>query len=623
MLLSRSLALILSILFFLPKGYGEPNQKIKSPHVRLTLISEHRAFHTGTNWIGIKFELDPQWHLYWQNPGDSGAAPRFNLTLPNGVDAGEIEWPTPKRIPIAHLMNYGYEESVVLLIPINIGAGFKEDSLPIALKGEWLVCKEDCIPGHGQLSLVLPRNVVPLDRSGTAEFDLYRKKIPLPFVGDPLPFKITNSTLSLKLPNDLRKGAPLLLPTKNGVIKNSAAQTIDDEGTLSVTLESSGIVPESFTAVLLGSSAVEITLLPEVLKGNSFQSSLLVYIALAFIGGIILNLMPCVLPVIGIKVFSLIEHAKSNASLRRQYGILFLLGVLVSLWIIWGAVMIARSAGMGLGWGFQLQEPWFVILLVIVLLLLALNLLGLFEVGSAIQRRVGTLKGGTPYAEALLSGFLTTLVATPCTAPFMGTSIAFAFTADIASSFLVFTSLGLGLGLPYLAFCTSPSLINLLPRPGLWMVRLRQLLALPLLATAAWLLWIYALQSGHLTSQSSDGTYTDNYNLSWQPFSEARVLELRRENKIVFVDYTAAWCITCQVNKHVVFSSDAVRSTIKERGVILVRADWTSPDAEIEASIKSHGKAGVPLDIVYTPGKGKVILPTILTPGIVLEALSR
>ncbi|MBY0274884.1 thioredoxin family protein, partial [Candidatus Binatia bacterium] len=408
-------------------------------------------------------------------------------------------------------------------------------------------------------------------------------------------------------------------------------------------------------------------------------------LVLAFVGGLLLNVMPCVFPVLSIKVLDFVRQAGGEAAVLRRHGWLYAAGVLLSFWVLAGALLALRAGGEGLGWGFQLQSPAFVVVLIFVLAALALSLLGVFELGLGVASLAGRVGQGDGLGGSFATGVLATLVATPCTAPFMGPALGWALTQPALQAMLVFTALGAGMALPYVVLCLVPGWLRLLPRPGPWLETFRQAMAFPLLATAVWLLWVLGLQAGsdaiaatlagllllavglwlrgrfaglerpartrrlaHVAALglalaglatalaargsapadagvagSGDARPTDAYGIPWRTYSRAVLDELRAAGTPVFVDFTAAWCLTCKVNEHVVFSSQDVRDAFAARDVAMLRADWTSRDDEITQALASFGRSGVPLYVLYGAGREPIVLPSVLTRGMVLDALQK
>lgn len=552
---------------------------------RASLFIEPPSIAAGqTVWAAVRLEMDPGWHTYWKDPGDSGMATKIQWRLPPGFTAGEIQWPRPEVIAIPPLTDYGYHGEAVLLVPLTAPGRLDSSIVTIAARVDWLECKEICVPGKAELSVELPVAAAPAPPTAESArfFAAARSKLPSPGE-DPYAFA--------------HQPAPI-----------SAAGAL----------------------------------------------------ALAFLGGLLLNLMPCVLPVLSIKVLGFL---KDTGAAGRRNAWIYAVGVVVSFWTLAGALLALRAAGQPLGWGFQLQSPGFVTVLILLFFALGLNLLGVFEVGTSLvglASRVG--RGGS--LAAFSSGALAVLVATPCTAPFMGPAIGYAVTQPPAQSLAVFTSLGIGLAFPYVTLAHFPRALRWVPRPGPWMETLKQFMAFLFFGTTLWLLWVLGLQGGMNTlmrvlvglwvlgiaawvygplrhgareARRKSGTavaaallvvgilaaFPRNAGdrIAWEPYSETRLSEARAQEKRVFVDFTAAWCLTCQVNERTTLSSRAVQKAFNEYAVVLLKADWTNRDPAITAALERHGRSGVPLYVFYPSHGEPIILPALLKPGDVLSAI--
>lgn len=448
-----------------------------------------------------------------------------------------------------------------------------------------------------------------------------------------------------KLPGELAASALLWPKTKTFYADGLVSHGYEGEVTLVSNLSGS-LSASSETDVHLGADVSWVLCKEECIPGSvtlgdeisskelramlkqpvEHGSSLLLTLGAAFLGGLLLNLMPCVFPVLSLKVFSFLEQKDSRSSLL--HGILYTSGVLLSFWFLAGVLFALRALGTKVGWGFQFQSPVFVAAMAIVLLLIALNFLGVFEFGFGIQRVAGKADRGKGYLGSFLSGTLSTLLATPCSAPFMATAIAAALAMSLIAAFGVFTALGLGLAFPYLVFALFPQLLRFLPRPGNWMVRVRQVLSLPLFASVVWLLWILSLQVGvqdwGIFRQGVRSAIVSAGRESAEPFSTARLDELLRGQAPVLVEFTAAWCVTCQVNHHVLFDMPEVEQALREHDVRILIADWTKNDPNITEALNSFGRSGVPLTALYLPTQEKpLILPQLLTASAVEDALNQ
>lgn len=679
--------LLISLFFMVLCAGVTAAEPVQSPHAKVELLAERSEVTAGEElMLGIRFELDPEWHVYWKNPGDSGAAPRFQFSPSASFEIGEILWPAPNRIRVGPLLNYGYEHEVLLLAPLKVSSRAQPgDSIELSAPGEWLVCKEDCIPGEGTLKLQLPVVEKALAASNPL-FVRAKEMLPRPTTAQ-LHGQFEADTLKIRVQALENFSPAAFIPDKPGIIENAPAQIVQAtaSGNYEINIQRAAIknAPQAIQGLLLEEDRegrvtkalhanVETT--PDASGDAPGRATLLFALFGALLGGLILNLMPCVLPVLGIKVVSLLEQHAAEPRHARLHALSYAGGILISMWVLCGFAVVLHQIGAASGWGFQLQEPWFVSLLALFFTLIGLNLLGYAEIGHAIQSRAGALKVSSDYQGSFATGVLTTSVATPCTAPFMGASVAFALSAGPLVAFVIFSALALGLALPFLTIAFIPGARRLLPRPGDWMNSFKQFLAFPMFASSVWLLAVLGLQAGseaviqclcamllaafgiwllHLKpvsrnrkivvgvlcvaafvssivaavrvepiQTSKTDPEVDQYGLSWEPWSDAALAGHQAAGRTVFLDFTAAWCITCQVNKRVVFGSEEVRQRLRHESVILMRADWTSKDPRIAQALQRYGRAGVPLNILFRPGKAAHIFPSLMTRQMVIEALS-
>ena len=645
---------------------------VTAPHVRVELLTETTSLRPGHDLpVGVRFTLDEGWHVYWRNPGDSGEAPSVAWTLPPGFVAGEIEWPQPERIMVGPLVNFGYDGSVLLPATILVPRELRAET-PVELRAlvKWLVCDaEECIPGSATLGVTLPTGPgAPGPAAGL--FAATRARLPVTPPPDwalstsTSPTAITLAVRGHGIPADV---APRFFPFGREVVEHAAPQTVQREadGFRLVLAPWSGATaaPDALAGLLtVGEHAYTIvvpTRAPVALQP----------LLLAFAGGLLLNLMPCVFPVLALKALALVGLAREGRRRMRLHGLAYGIGVLVSFWLLAGALLAVRAGGAQLGWGFQLQSPVVVALLASLFFWMALTLLGVSSIGGAIMGVGNRLTAGGGYQASFFTGVLATVVATPCTAPFMGTALGYALVQPPAVALGVFTSLGLGLAVPYVAITFVPRLGAFLPRPGAWMETLEQVLAFPLLATVVWLVWVVSLQAGPeavlavLTAllllgfaawiaRRAAGRWgrvvaaavvatalaievriapraempaRASAGLAWEPYSAARLGELLRMGKPVFVDFTAAWCVTCQVNERLALATPAVTAKMRALGVVAVRADWTRPNADISRALQEFGRDGIPLYVLYSGREREPprILPQILTSETVLTELTQ
>ena len=678
-------------------------------------------------WVGLQITHAPEWHTYWKNAGDSGMPTELQWTLPPGVMAGDIAWPLPKKIPIGHLANYGYEGTVLLPVPLIITPQYKPgvlaDALDVKLKATWLVCRKECIPQDGEFALKIPL------RSSTAlngaAFDAALKSQPADVAGaHQVALKDDGKRLAVRvagLPVDVR-GQPLeLFPESPGVVVTAATPAKPGEpvGARSWSQHWDGDVwtadvpvsperadsPEKMALVLVAgergwraeapvagawpalalpagvSPALEAALkananaganapppaAPTAVPATTFVWALLG----ALIGGLVLNLMPCVFPVLAIKVLGFTLHADDRRA-HRSSGLAYTAGVVLSFLAL-GALMLAlRAAGQQLGWGFQLQSPAVVAALTVLFTVIGLNLAGVFEFGSFLPSRLATLEARNPVANSFLTGMLAVAVASPCTAPFMGASLGLAVGLPAPQALLIFAAIGLGMALPYLAASWWPAVARLLPKPGAWMDTFKKFMAFPMFGTAVWLLWVLGQQTGidgagallallvvlalvlwalgltgrtrivlasfsiaagallasafgpNVIKMAEAATpVAETPGARWQPWSAERVQTALGAGQPVFVDFTAAWCVTCQYNKKTTLASAEVLSAMDAAKVQTFRADWTRRDAAITAELQKLGRSGVPVYVLQAPGQAPVVFSEILSVTEVKDALGR
>jgi thiol:disulfide interchange protein/DsbC/DsbD-like thiol-disulfide interchange protein len=696
------LHLICAIVFVAaaPKAFAQSLAE-RGPLVHVELLAEKAAARPGdTVTIALRQQIKAGWHTYWSNPGDSGEPTRIEWKLPAGATASAIAWPLPTAIPVGPLMNYGYSGELLLLTDITLPNTISGNSIDIAADVKWLVCEEICVPEEASVRLTLPLLEGPLSprpspHAGTIA--AARKKLPgrAPWTAS---FQTGKDGIVLKLdgvPAELSSATDIrFFPAEWGRINHAAAQPIAFKdgalwmhlapGDMTATaggpldgLIGVGAGPER-QGYSISAAAAPLPAPPEfappVAAGAEGGLTLALAAAFAFLGGIILNAMPCVFPVLSLKALSLARDA-GNSEARRLKGGVYLAGVLTSFLLIGAAVLVLRASGAAIGWGMQFQSPAFVLFMMALFLGLALNMSGVFMIGSRIAGAGDGLTRRPGLAGYFFTGVLATLIATPCTAPFMGAAIGYAFSQPAVYVFAVLLALGFGFALPIVLLSLSPSLGRWLPRPGAWMETFRQLMAFPLYATVAWLVWVLSIQQGSdgvvaasltllgtgfaawlLGRKPEAGTLTaatalgiaiaaialGSASLPASPaglpiadagehagpraenFTAARLAELRSQLKPVFVNLTAAWCITCKVNERIALRSGRIAEAFAAQGIAYLVGDWTNGNPEITALLKEHGRAGVPLYLLYS-GSGDaapVILPQLLTESIVLDRIA-
>ena len=667
--------------------------------------------------LGLLIRHAPHWHTYWKNPGDSGLPTSLEWTLPAGMQAGPIEWPTPKRLPIGPLVNYGYEGTVLLPVTATVAPDFRGESLDVRLRADWLVCKEVCIPQSGDFALSIPAG-----SSTAAQADAFaqaRAARPQALPAATTEAKLDGQVLALQiagLPAELQGQVLDYFAADAGVIDHAgkveqrwdgdrlalrvplSPQRSEGPARLQAVLTVPGAArgveigfpvegwpPTSFRRAGAPSVAAAPTTsapttpspTPQVPTGPAASSlPLLMSIGLAFVGGLLLNLMPCVFPVLALKV---VGFAKPGAD-RRQViaqGWAYTVGVVLSFVALAGLLLALRAAGDQLGWGFQLQSPVFVAGLSVLFALIGLNLLGVFEVGRLLPGNLASLRARHPVVDHGLTGVLAVAVASPCTAPFMGAALGAALTQPAPEALSVFAALGAGMAAPYLAASLWPGLGRWLPRPGRWMATFRTAMAFPMFATVVWLLWVLGQQVGidgaaallglivavafaawvftatrgggfggtafragaaavlvgaavgtwpALHAEAGAPVAAASSSVAeggWQPWSPAALAQARAAGRPVFVDFTAAWCVTCQFNKRTTLGDAEVMSAFRDREVVLMRADWTRRDPAITEALRALGRSGVPVYALYAPGAAEPkLLSEILGVAEIRAALS-
>ncbi len=571
-------------------------------------------------WVGVQFTIPPQWHIYWQNPGDSGIPTSFKWTLPEGVEAGPIQWPVPHAVDTSGIVNYGYDDHVLLQAPLHLTSTLgKADA---GLKVDWLVCHDTCIPESASFHIALPQH----NTADAAKLQAARDAMPVAFPGK-ASFSMNPQEVQLSLvPNsawDIPAAAEFL-PVEDGVIKNGGGVAVNktDDG-FSLTMPRGDTdAPASWHGLLRlrwhGKPdtvyTIEATPGMAPLLQHAPTSPFLWLALLAFGGGLLLNFMPCVLPILSLKALALVKKADLSPRAARAQGLAYTFGVIASFVAIAGLMLALKASGEAVGWGFQLQSPIIVGVLFVLMLAVSLNMFGAFHLPPVLGHVMVSHDG---LRGTFLTGALAVLVATPCTAPFMATAVGATLTLDAFSSLLIFASMGLGMASPFLLISLWPAARRLLPRPGKWMHRFRQVLAVPMLLTALWFGFVL-LQLLHPGMHNASG-YT---LIKPEPFSEAKLASLRAANEPVFVDATAAWCLTCKVNEKVALKDEATQQYFHDHHITLLIADWTQRDADIAHYLATFGRNGVPLYVYYPPAGSPVILPQLLTPTLVQDTLS-
>lgn len=653
----------------------------KTPQLTVELVAEPTPIISGkTVTLALRFNPVPGWHIYWENPGDSGLPPSVTWKLPSGWTAGPLQFPFPEKILLPPLVSYGYEQETLLLTTFTIPEYEKiPSSFPIEADIEWLVCKETCLPGKAHLNLTLPTQPKPnIDLQGL--FDDVRKDLPnsLPHIS--ISAKTEGSDLQLIVEPKTQVGSLNFFPEGDFLDEFKPSKTeVLSSGKLQLTLhlKEKAKLPSSLQGVLVaenpwdtsGHRALAISVALE--SPSTSTSHLPLTLLFAFLGGLILNVMPCVFPILSLKALHLVQISSESRSAARREGIAFSLGVLLSLLALAGLLIILRASGQSLGWGFQLQSPPVVWLLLALLLALSLNLLGVFEFQSLLGG-LAAKKKSQGWAGAFASGLLAVAVASPCTAPFMGVALAAAFALPPHTTLLIFSFLAFGFALPVLLFSFFPALLSFLPKPGAWMNTFKKILSIPMFAAVLWLAWVayrlsgasaflpallgaIALSLGLLLYGRSQHSFPPSSTLRWGglalvllaaaipatvlktastelvshhpdrlPWSEEEVARQLAAGHTVFIDFTAAWCLTCQVNERITLSHPDVQAAFRANNIAFLVADWTRRDPAITSALHKYGREGVPTYVILHPSPNSTpqLLPEIITPSIVLKSLS-
>jgi thiol:disulfide interchange protein DsbD len=663
---------------------------------------------------GVVLNMPAGWHTYWRNPGESGLATTITWTLPADLSAGEVQWPAPEKLVVDDLVTYVHDGEIVLLVPLKIAANAAPGPRSLNAKVAWLECMEACLLGEAQVQANLTVGSVLQPSAEAARLDAAQRAIPLPDpalavraawtrppTGETNELVISGATLDHFTPGDF-----LAYPSEAYEVQPAVKVLAADAGQFRLT-KTVKRLGNAFPARIAGilwqpgrdgqpPAAREVELTPGSSEAAGVKGSLpipvapsgvslLAMLGFAFLGGLILNIMPCVLPVIALKILGFVQQHKESPARVRQLGVMYAFGVLVSFLVLAGAVISVRQAGGAASWGMQMQNPFFRFALLLIVMLVTLNLFGVFEVtlsGRAMGAAAG-LASKEGAAGAFFNGVLATALATPCTAPFLTVALGFAFTQSALVVVLMFVATALGLALPYVVLSCQPGWLKFLPKPGAWMLKFKVAMGFPMLATAVWLfdlnassygeggvlwlglwltllalaLWVWGelfqrgMRRRGLAAATAFALVVFGYvyvlegeldwrhpvsgspaagmapargdGIAWQPWSAAAVEQVRATGRPVLVDFTARWCLTCKANEKFALDVPSVRTKLKETGAVAFRADYTNPDPRITEELKRHGRAGVPLVVVFPKAANQpgIVLPATLTPGIVLEAL--
>lgn len=653
---------------------------------------------------GIHIKLPSGWHTYWINPGESGAPIKINFLFPKGFEPGEILYPTPVKHTVGGITSYVMEDETVLIFSIKTSSKLPNREYELKANVEWLECKEICRPASATVQNKIIVGTVSSLSTDAELLSKWQKRIPA-----------TNITLEIKakwqklnednkfqLILDVNSPYPIsdFFPYLDKSVDIETSTIIEKSGTNEFRIKKNASLLEGVLPAQIGGVFTFSTNLPDGRNACEIKNILVdsqtisvavtknkmsfwVAVYLAFFGGIILNFMPCVLPVISLKVLSFINNSTQSAGKIRLSGIAFAIGVIASLLILAGFVVLIQATGKFAGWGIQFQNPIFLVLITTLVTIISLNLFGLFEVsisGKTIDK-AATLASKQSLSGSFFHGALIVILATPCTAPFLGAALGYAFTQPPLKIFAIFFSIALGLSLPYMVICLIPSISKILPRPGQWMVRFKILMGFPMLATTIWLisilfahygretvwietfllilslaLWLfgefyqrnakifsgliipiilivsgylyaleYELDWRHPQQFKSISVHPSKYGINWQIWSPESVNNAIKEGKVVLVDFTADWCLTCKANYKTSLDIPSVSQKLKEIGAVAFIADYTLKDERILVELKKYNRAGVPLVLVYPKNKPSepIVLPEVLTPSIVLDALNK
>jgi thiol:disulfide interchange protein len=662
-----------------------------TPHLTVELVTQTTAIAPNHDFLaGLHFVIEPRWHIYWINAGDAGEPPRVDWRLPAGITAQGLQFPAPVRLPLGPLMDFGYEGQILLPVSMHAGPQLKPGRT-VTLRGDvhYLVCSSVCLPGHATVA----RTVAVASRPGPPDpktqplFAAAQRALPrtLPD-GASVQLQQTRQHLVVTVLGIGRQTSAELYPFDANVMANAAPQHVQPLASgLRVTVRKAPVqaqMPATFHGLLKLPDRTAYQFqqpIPPVSAGpiapvnlSHPAQSLAGILILAFLGGVILNLMPCVFPVLFIKGLSLVQSSGEERGRMRAHGVMYTAGILVSFWLIVGLLLILRAGGAHVGWGFQFQSPYFVAVMALLFFFLGLSLAGQFELGLSATSLGGSLANRAGYSGSFFTGVLATVVATPCTAPFMGAAIGFALSQSAAVTFAVFTAIALGLATPYVLLTLQPAWVRLLPKPGAWMELLKQAVSLPIFLAVIWMAWVFfqitgstgvaGLMIGLLFTAIAGwalgrwparrgATFAAILLLAvaivfpvwaarqprpqpaaassasgmWQPFSPVKLAQYRAQGKPVFVDFSAAWCLSCQVNERTVLDSTSMEQVFRAKGVVTMRADWTNHNDTITAALAQLGRSGVPTYALYPAdaASAPVLLPEVLTRSIVADALAK
>ena len=675
---------------FTPSFLFAENFTQKVGQVEATLLSEPTSITPATSFtVAIRLRMDPQWHTYWKNPGDSGFATEIDWELPPGFQAGEIQWPYPERVVVGGIVSYAFHNEVWLLTQI-ISPKKLPQKIPIKAKVSWLMCKEICIPGEATLVLSLPSGTGEIKPEHKALFEAAREK--LPSLGNDLNSKaywLSPHEISLQVKETLIS-KPYFFPDTPNQIRHDTLQTFTplDSQNYVVKLKTAGSAPEKWnrlSGVLVYQNIqkkikafqikIPIESEPRPSTLRKAKSSWL-HLLYAFVGGFILNLMPCVLPVISLKIFSFIKQSHEDSKKIFEHGLVFALGILLSFLVLAGLLIFLRVSGEKIGWGFQFQSPLFLIVLSSIVLIMSLALFNVFVVGSSLTSVGSSLTVVSGLRGSFFNGILATTLATPCTAPFMGAALGFALTQTPWIALAIFGALGLGMAFPYLLLSAQPKLLKYLPQPGAWMEIFKQFTGFLMFGTLLWLLWLFGkmqgvdalvllsafllvlalccwlfgqfatpvktkpvrimiwllsliliAMAGHFFIKPLLGKTAETVieKIKWQPYTKKNLEEALKTQRPIFIDFTADWCLSCKVNERIALNISQTQTLFENHQVIALKADWTTRNPEVTEALAAYGRAGVPFYLFYPADRSQspLVLPEILTPAIIANLFTK
>ena len=666
---------------------------VEQPQLRAQLLSEVQQVAAGDRFtVALKLMPDTGWHTYWMNPGDSGLATTLAWQLPSGISAGAIQWPIAEKFRIGPLANYGFAGDTYLLTDISVPGDFTGTDITIAVRADWLVCEDYCIPGFAELALTLPMaEATALEANHSEAFASARAQLP-ERAEWPAAFDIQAKQVTIAVTH---ADAAAMAGDDSFYAFVGAGELVEHANPGRVFVSDNTVfiqrpqntffsaVTEQIPLLLVSDQRAVLLTAQQQAKGQALNiegqavnsptvTSLPLMLLFAMLGGLLLNLMPCVFPVLSLKALSL---ANSDDQ-RIRHALWYSAGVILSFLAIAGLLLALRASGAALGWGFQLQNPWLIATMSLLFVAIGLNLSGLYQLATGLMSIGGAAQPKHGARGSFATGVLAVVVASPCTAPFMGVALGFAIVQPAPVALAVFAALGFGLALPFLIIAYLPTLANRLPRPGLWMERFKQWMALPMYLTAAWLIWVFGRQTGidsmallviaaimmatmlwwlgvrQLQPQATIGgglitlvlmslsllalaaalqfaqtpnslTQKTDSQQNWQPWSTAKLEQLRQNQQPVFVNMTADWCITCLANEKVALDTDATRALFEQHQITYLKGDWTLQDPAITDYLGQFSRNGVPLYVLYWPGHEPQILPQILTNTIVREHITQ